>query len=79
LGRGIVYEELGQHQRAIEEYNDAIRLKPDYAEAYFLRGFDDILLGKPATGCQSLVKACALGLCGGYETAKQRGDCPPMK
>jgi len=79
LGRGIVYEELGEYDRAIQNYNETIRLKSDYWQAYFLRGFDEIASGNPVTGCQSLVKACELGQCGGYETAKQRGDCPPMK
>ena len=36
--RGIAHDNLGQYQRAIEDYREAIRLKPDYAEAYNNRG-----------------------------------------
>ena len=35
--RGHAYAELGQYQRAIEDYNEANRLIPDYAEAYYNR------------------------------------------
>jgi len=44
--RGIDYSNLGQYQRAIEDYNQAIRLKPDYAEAYFNRGLAYDKLGQ---------------------------------
>jgi tetratricopeptide (TPR) repeat protein len=30
--RGIAYAKLGQYQRAIDDYNEAIRLQPDLAE-----------------------------------------------
>jgi protein O-mannosyl-transferase len=36
--RGNVYNKLGQYQYAIEDYNQAIRLKRDYAEIYSNRG-----------------------------------------
>jgi tetratricopeptide (TPR) repeat protein len=36
--RGTVYYNLGQYQRAIEDYSEAIRLKPDYSLAYYNRG-----------------------------------------
>ena len=35
---GLAYYNLGQYQRAIEDYSAAIRLKPDYALAYYNRG-----------------------------------------
>jgi tetratricopeptide (TPR) repeat protein len=36
--RGADYDKLGQYQLAIEDYNEAIRLKPDLAETYNRRG-----------------------------------------
>jgi tetratricopeptide (TPR) repeat protein len=36
--RGVAYGVLGQHQRAIEDYNQAIRLKWDDAKPYINRG-----------------------------------------
>ena len=35
---GIAYSKLGQHQRAIQDYDHAIKLNPDYAYAYCNRG-----------------------------------------
>jgi tetratricopeptide (TPR) repeat protein len=32
--RGHAYSELGQYQHVIEDYNEAIRLKPDLVEAH---------------------------------------------
>jgi protein O-mannosyl-transferase len=34
LNRGNAYNKLGQYQSALEDYNNAIRLKPDYAITY---------------------------------------------
>ena len=34
----LLYVRLGQYQLAIDDYNEAIRLKPDYANAYNNRG-----------------------------------------
>ncbi|HIJ56963.1 MAG TPA: tetratricopeptide repeat protein, partial [Deltaproteobacteria bacterium] len=36
--RGTAYKNMGQYQRAIEDYNQAIVLNSQYAEAYYNRG-----------------------------------------
>ena len=36
--RGIAYYDLGNYKQAIEDYNRAIEIKPDYADAYYNRG-----------------------------------------
>ena len=35
--RGLAYHYLGQHQRAIQDYNNAVQLDPDRAVAYHNR------------------------------------------
>jgi tetratricopeptide (TPR) repeat protein len=36
--RGVAYERMGQYDKAIEDYNRAITLNPNYVEAYCNRG-----------------------------------------
>ena len=38
LRTSLAYEDLGQYQRAIQDYDGVIRLKPDLADAYYARG-----------------------------------------
>ena len=38
FARGLSKNALGRQEEAISDANEAIRLRPDYAEAYFLRG-----------------------------------------
>ena len=44
--RGVAKNDLGQHKAAIEDYDAALRLKPDLAEAYNNRGVANALLGR---------------------------------
>lgn len=44
--RGILRSELGQHDEALADYTEAIRIKPDYAEAYAHRGILKTHLGR---------------------------------
>ena len=44
--RGIAKNDLGRHDEAIADYDEAIRLKPDYAEAYNNRGKANISLNR---------------------------------
>ena len=73
--RGNAYTKLGQYQRAIQDYDTAIRLKPDYVMAYNNRGIAYILSGNSRDGCPSLLRACELGHCKGYEVLRQNGYC----
>ncbi len=74
-GRGFAYNYLKQYQSAIKDFDEAIRLKPDYAVSYNGRGYAYIFSGKIEEGCQSLKKACELGVCMGYEQEKRIGRC----
>jgi tetratricopeptide (TPR) repeat protein len=46
LMRGDQYSEINDYDGAIDDYSQAIRLKPDYVEAYNNRGLAYSLFGK---------------------------------
>jgi len=73
--RGKAYVKLGQYQRAIEDFNEAIRLKPDYVSAYINRGGAYFKQGDNKLSCRDAQKACAMGNCEALEYAKDRGLC----
>ncbi len=58
--RGIAYDHLGQHQRSLEDYNEAIRLKPDLVVAYNNRGNTFNKLGQYQNAIQDYNKAIKL-------------------
>jgi tetratricopeptide (TPR) repeat protein len=43
---GVAYKYLGQYERAIEAFNQAIRLNPELADAYYNRGTAYGVLGR---------------------------------
>lgn len=58
--RGIAYSHLGQQQLAIEDYTEAIRLKPDLVVAYNNRGNTFNRLGQYQNAIQNYNKAIRL-------------------
>ena len=38
IARGLVYQDMGNHQFAINDFNAAINIEPSYAEAFYRRG-----------------------------------------
>jgi tetratricopeptide (TPR) repeat protein len=38
IARGLVYQDMGNHQFAVNDFNSAINLDPNFAEAYYRRG-----------------------------------------
>jgi tetratricopeptide (TPR) repeat protein len=75
FNRGNAYGDLVLFQRAIADYDKGIRLVPNNATAYTLRGQAYLELHKSKEGCADLQKACKLGVCEGYETAKKEKKC----
>ena len=56
--RGDVYRDMGRDGQAIDDYTDAIKLDPDYAEAYNSRAIAEKTLGKGGDWSES--QACSL-------------------
>ena len=48
--RGLSLEQLGQYTEALADYDKAISIKPDYAEPYFNKALQMLLLGNFAEG-----------------------------
>ena len=59
--RGLGYRRAGALQKAMEDYNEAIRLNPDYADAYGNRAYALDLLGKPEEAIADWETALRLG------------------
>ena len=58
--RGSVYHTLGQHRRAIQDYDEAIRLSSQLAAACNNRGGAYARLGQAANATSDQEKACQL-------------------
>ena len=60
--RGWDYAEQGDYENAIEAYDEAIRLNPQYAKAYNNRGIAYGLLGQQEQADRDFAKAKELGV-----------------
>ena len=70
------YEKKGDLDRAIESYDEAVRLHPGYAEAYYNRGLTYIFLGNNKKGIADLSKAGELGIVSAYNIIKRFTEVP---
>lgn len=59
-GRGAAYAMLGQHQRAIEDFKETIRLMPGYAPGYYNLGLTYASLGRSQRAIEEYSKAIRL-------------------
>jgi tetratricopeptide (TPR) repeat protein len=55
--RGLAYNERKQYDKAVADLTEAIRLKPDYAEAFEIRAAAHEKLGKKAAAANDREKA----------------------
>ena len=70
--------DLGQYLAAISDYDTAIRLKPDYAKAYYNRGTTKTLLNRTSEAKQDLQTALKLAEQAGDEDLKVKIKCPSV-
>ena len=66
-----VYAKNGEIERAIETFNQVLRLDKDIAEAYFNRGLLYIYTGQKALANADLSKAGELGIVSAYNVIKR--------
>ena len=53
---------MGEYQPAIEDYDQAIELDPDYADTYDSRGWAHYYLGLETEADADFAKACSLDI-----------------
>jgi Tfp pilus assembly protein PilF len=73
--RGNAYIGLDHYRQAIYDFDRAIKINPGYPEAYNNRSVVYLNQGDNISGCRDAQKACELGNCKLFETAKTRGLC----
>lgn len=60
-------QKLGNLRNALNNYNTAINLEPDFGEAYLHRGSVNLFFKRQANACKDLAKAKELGVAGAAE------------
>ena len=48
--RGLVYQDIKNYRKAIEDFDKAAEIEPNYSETYYLRGLSKVELGKFGEG-----------------------------
>lgn len=65
--RGNLFVLIGRYREAVEDFSTAIRLNPEYAEAWYNRAIARILEGNRPDACYDFERAAALGYGRGEE------------
>ena len=71
FNKGVVLAETGDYASALDEFNKALKLKPDFGEAFYNRGYTYFQLGNRAAGSSDLSKAGELGIVPSYNLLKR--------
>ena len=67
---------LKEFRAALVDYDKAIELDPNFADAYFNRGLTNIFLGNNRKGISDLSKAGELGIISAYNIIKRFTEQP---
>ncbi len=62
MDRGITYLSRKDYSRALVDFYEAIRRKPDYGQAYLLRSIAFDALGAPAKAAEDRERAAGFGV-----------------
>jgi tetratricopeptide (TPR) repeat protein len=73
VNRGGAYVKLGNHKRAIEDYDKAIELNAEFALAYYNRGIAYSAFGNHNQAIKDWKIAASLGLKEAQDYLKQQG------
>lgn len=71
FNRGNAMLEIGDLNAAMQAYNQAIDLKPDFGEAYYNRGYTRLKSGQRAQGIADMGRAGELGIVAAYNLMKR--------
>ena len=75
--RAVCHLRLQMPALAVADATAAIRLRPDVAAHWRVRGAAWQVRGEPGPMCDDFYRACALGDCEGLSLARGRGQCRP--
>lgn len=75
--RAVCHLRLQMPALAVADASAAIRLRPDVAANWRVRGAAWQVRGEPGPMCDDFYRACALGDCEGLGLARGRGQCRP--
>lgn len=75
--RAVCHLRLQMPALAVADASAAIRLRPEVAAHWRVRGAAWQVRGEPGPMCDDFYRACALGDCEGLSLARGRGQCRP--
>lgn len=57
IARGLVYQDMGNHQFAVDDFNKAIELKNNFSEAFYRRGISKLKMRQYPDGIDDFKQA----------------------
>lgn len=69
--KGVALAAEGDYTSALQAFNRALELRPDFGEAYFNRGYVYLYLGNREAAFSDLSRAGSLGIVPSYNLLKR--------